>query len=125
MSDEIDVRTRALLGALDPDRRDPGYWHRFQLWVVNAAAPELARRRRATRATVSEVVFSWWRMLVPTALVTAVLAAVLLLRERRVDEPVAYVDVGELLMEGIEAPEMPSFEIAAPDGGIELVNEVF
>ena len=125
MSDEIDVRTRALLAALDPERRDPGYWQRFQVWVVNAAAPELARRRRAAGATVSEVVFSWWRMLVPTALVTAVLAAALLLRERRVDDPVAYVDMDELLMEGVEAPEMPSFEVAAPDGGIELVNDIF
>ena len=125
MSDEIDVHTRTLLAVLDPERRDPGYWRRFHAWVVTAAAPELARRRRAARATVSEVVLSWWRMLVPTALVTAVLAAALLMRERPADEPVAYVDVDELLVEGIEAPEMPRFEVEAPDGGIELVNEAF
>ena len=125
MSDEIDVRTRELLAALDPGAGDPGYWHRFHLWVVNSAGPELARRRRAAATSVSDVVFSWWRTLVPAALVTAVLAAALLRRESPEVPPVAYVDVDEILMEGIEAPEMPAFEMAVPDGGIELVNEIF
>ena len=125
MNDEIDVRTRELLSMLDPGMTDPGYWPRFHHWVVNAAGPELARRRRAAASTVSGVVLSWWRTLVPVALVTAVLAAAMLVRQRPSATPVAYVDVDEILMVGIEAPEMPAFEMAAPDGGIELVNEVF
>ena len=44
MNDEIDVHTRELLSALDPEATDPGYWSRFHLWVVDAAAPQLARQ---------------------------------------------------------------------------------
>ncbi len=125
MNDEIDVRTRKLLSALDPEGTDPGYWYRFHAWVVDSAAPQLARRRRLGSSTVSEVMFSWWRTVVPAALATAALAAAMLLHERPPAAPVAYVDVDEILMVGIEAPEMPSFEMASPDGGIVLVNEVF
>jgi hypothetical protein len=125
MSDQIDARTRELLSMLDPEGVDPGYWHRFHHWVVNSAGPQLARRRRAAALTVSDVVFSWWRTLVPAALATAMLATAMLMRERPSVEPVAYVDVDEILMVGIEAPEMPTFEMADPDGAIVLVNEVF
>ena len=125
MNEEIDLELQALLAALDPDRTDPGYWHRFHRWVVNAAGPELARRRRAARATVSEVVTSWWRTLVPTAAMAAALAAFMLLRQDAPSAPVAYVDVDEMLLEGIDAPVMPAFETAGPDGDVIVVNEVF
>jgi anti-sigma-K factor RskA len=125
MNDEIDVHTRGLLSVLDSEATDPGYWYRFHRWVVDSAAPQLARRRRVAAATVSDVMFSWWRTLVPAALATAAVAAAMLMRGRPTTAPVAYVDVDEILMVGIEAPEMPSFEMASPDGGIVLVNEVF
>ena len=125
MNDEIDVRTRDILSALDPEGTDPGYWHRFHLWVVDSAAPQLARRRRLAGSSVSDVMFSWWRTLVPAALATAAVAAAMLWHDRPSPAPVAYVDVDEILMVGIEAPEMPSFEMATPDGAIVLVNEVF
>jgi len=125
MVEEIDVHVRALLATLDPERTDPGYWHRLHRWVVNGAGPELARRRRAVNATVSEVVISWWRTLVPTAAAAAALATFLLLRQEAPRAPVAYMDVDEMLLEGIDAPVMPVFETAGPDGGIMLVNEVF
>ena len=124
MNDEIDPQMRALLSTLDPERTDPGYWLRMQRWVVNGAGAELARRRRA-EATVSGVVISWWRTLVPTAAMAAALAAFLLFQPERVTQPVAYVDVDEMLLEGVDAPVMPAFETAGPDGGIVTVNEVF
>jgi hypothetical protein len=125
MNDEIDVRVRALLATLDPDRMDPGYWHRFHRWVVNAAGPELVRRRRVLNATVSEVVISWWHTLVPTAAMAAAAAAFMLLRQDAPRAPVAYVDLDEMLLDGVEAPVMPAFETAGPEGEIILVNEVF
>ena len=110
---------------LDPERSDPGYWGRVHRWVVTAAAPELARRRRAAGANVSDVMLSWWRALVPAALATALLAVMMLLQERPEPAPVAYVDMSEILVVGVEVPDMPSFEIAAPNGAIELVNEIY
>ena len=110
---------------LDPDRSDPGYWYRLPRWILTAAAPELARRRRAVGATVGDVMLSWWRALMPAALAMALLAALMLFRECRGSTPVAYVDMSEALVEGVEIPDMPSFEIAAPDGAIEFVNEIY
>lgn len=125
MNDQMDARTRELLSTLDPEGSDPGYWRRFHRWVVNTAGPELARRRLAANVTVSDVMVSWWRALVPAAVATAVLAGMMLLRERVSPPPVAYVDMAEMLVAGVEAPEMPSFETTGPDGGIVLVNEAF
>ena len=124
-NDEIDLHVRAMLSTLDPERTDPGYWHRMHRWVVNSAAPELARRRRAVEATVSEVVISWWRALVPTAAMAGALAAFLLYQPERPAAPVAYVDLDEMLLEGVDAPVMPAFETAGPDGGVVTVSEVF
>jgi hypothetical protein len=125
MTEDVDLHVQALLATLDPDRTDPGYWHRLHRWVVNAAGPELARRRRAVDATVSEVVISWWRTLVPTAAMAAALSAFLLLRQDAPRQPVAYMDVDEMLLEGIDAPVMPAFEAANAEGDIILVNEAF
>ena len=125
MTERFDAPGQELLAALDPDRADPGYWYRFHRWVVAAAAPELARRRRAAGATVGDVILSWRRTLVPAALVTVLLAATMLLRGRPGPAPVTYVDMTEVLAEGVEMPDMPSFEIAAPDGAIEIANEIY
>ena len=125
MSDDIGHGMREMLATLDPERSDAGYWHRFHRWVLNAAAPELARRRRKRPMTVSEMVFSWWRALVPIAMATAALAGALLLSERPNASPVANLDVEEMLLEGTEAPVMPVFETAAPDGEIVLASEPF
>jgi hypothetical protein len=122
--DEIDAHVQALLGALDPARTDPGYWSRMHLWVMNSAGPELARRRRVAAATVSEVVLSWWQTLVPTAAMAAALAAFLLFRQQPKAAPVAYMDVEEMVTEGVQGPVMPSFETADAEGGIVMVNEI-
>jgi hypothetical protein len=125
VSEPIDDGIRALLATLDPERSDPGYWLRFQRWAVNSAAPELARRRRLAAATVSDVMMSWWRTLVPTAAVAALLAGFVLLRDQTPEAPIAYMNVDEQILEGVEAPVMPAFEMADADGGIVVVNEVF
>ena len=122
--DEVDAHVQSLLAALDPGRTDPGYWSRMHRWVVNSAGPELARRRRVAAATVSEVVASWWQTLVPTAAMAAALAAFLLFRQQPKSAPVAYMDVEEMVTEGVQGPEMPSFETADADGVIVMVNEI-
>jgi len=124
MIDRPEGPTRELLALIDPERTDPGYWPRFHGWVMAAAGAELARRRPA-RATVEDVVLSWWRALVPAAVVAVLLAVALLLRDAPADAPVAYVDMDEILVVGVEAPDMPAFEATAPDGAIELVNEIY
>ena len=127
MNEDIDAGIRSLLVSLDPERTDPGYWHRFHRWVVSSAVVELARRRRR-EATVSEVMFSWWRTVVPIAAVAAVLAGFFLARELDPPEPALRapdMTMDELLREGMDAPVMPSFETADPGGAIVVVNEIY
>ena len=127
MNEDIDVGIRSLLVTLDPERTDPGYWHRFHRWVVTSAVGELAKRRRR-EATVSEVMFSWWRTVVPIAAVAAALAWFVLvqaLAEPSAAVPMPDMTMDELLREGMEAPVMPSFESADPGGAIVVVNEVY
>jgi hypothetical protein len=87
------------LGALDPGERAPGYWRNFERTVLAAARPELARRRRLAEITVSEVVFSWSRALVPAAMVAAATAAFLITRS---EESRRFVRLEEALAEGIQ-----------------------
>lgn len=91
------------LRALDPERIEPGYWARFQRRILEAAAPELARRRSLRDVTLDEVMFSWARTVVPTALLAAAVAGLVLLQDAR-PEPAASVsaDVEEALLEGLE-----------------------
>lgn len=66
--------------ALDPGWTDPGYWARFQERTLALVEPELVRRRRVgERITVSEVVTSWSRALVPVAMAAAAVAVTVLL----------------------------------------------
>jgi hypothetical protein len=62
------------------------------------AGAELARRRRAAEVTVSDVVFSWSRALVPAAVVAS-LAAFFALKQGAVDTP-APIRLEEILWEG-------------------------
>jgi hypothetical protein len=90
------------LGALDPAERSPSYWSDFKRAVLVAARPELARRQRLAELTVSEVVFSWSRALVPAAVMAAATAGLLLFRS---DESGPFVRLEEALSEGIEVSE--------------------
>lgn len=91
------------LRALDPERIEPGYWARLQRGILEAAAPELARRRSLRDVTLDEVMFSWARTVVPTALLAAAVAGLVLLQDAR-PEPTGSVsaDVEEALLEGLE-----------------------
>jgi hypothetical protein len=73
-----DIEPRLPLGSLDPATGDPGYWERFHDRVMKAVAPELARRR-ALPLTVSGLLLSWSRLLVPGAAAAAVVAGLLLM----------------------------------------------
>jgi hypothetical protein len=81
-SDEMgrDMELAEALGALDPESLDPNYWFRFKGWVLTEAGPELARRRLMADLTVVDLLTSWSRTIVPTALVAAVMAGIVLLR---------------------------------------------
>lgn len=68
----------AALRHLDPGHDDPGYWLRFHRTVMAAARGELERRRRLPDLTVSELLTSWGRMVVPTAMAAAAVALLLL-----------------------------------------------
>lgn len=76
-------RARIPLEPLDPGSADPGYWARFEREALARATEELARRLAAHGVMapgVGELLVSWWRSLVPAALVAAVLAGFLLTR---------------------------------------------
>ena len=126
MREDIDGGVREVLTTLDPERMDPGYWHRFHRWSMNSAGAELVRRRRGADASVSGVMLSWWRTLVPTAVVAAILAGFFLLRDGTpLQQPLVYMSVDELILDGIDVPVMPAFETADSDGGIVVVNEAY
>jgi hypothetical protein len=76
---------------------------RFRAWVMNGAARELARRRMMARMTVGDVVQSWSRALIPTALLAAVLAGIVLWRS---GAPLP-ISVEELLVSEIEGETIP------------------
>jgi len=75
-----DVELAQALSRLDPASDDPNYWLRFRSWVMTGASRELARRRMVARVTVGDVVQSWARALVPTALLAAAAAGFLMWR---------------------------------------------
>jgi hypothetical protein len=75
----VDPRLRRLLGALDPAAADETYWPRFHRAILRQSASELARRRALADLSVTELVSSWARAVVPTALLAAAVAGLLLL----------------------------------------------
>jgi hypothetical protein len=112
-------RDRELAEALyliDPASQDPTYWLRFRTWVTNGAALELARRRMVAQLTVGDVVHSWARALVPTALLAAVLAGILLWRVGSVPP----ITVEELLVSEIKGETIPM--MASPARTFEAVS---
>lgn len=102
-----DPELAAWLRSLDPGTEDPNYWLRFRSWVMETAAPELARRRLVADVTVGDVLQSWSRTLVPTALLAAAVAGLALLRGPVVPEasPMA---VEELLVSELGDDPIPA-----------------
>ena len=92
-----DMALAEALASLDPATEAPNYWFLFRGWVMTGAAGELARRRVIAELTISDVLASWSRTLVPTALLAATIAGTMLLQAR--DAPSArHVGVEELLV---------------------------
>ncbi|HSW28031.1 MAG TPA: hypothetical protein VLH75_00940 [Longimicrobiales bacterium] len=99
-----DVGVASALGFLDPASRDPGFWMRFQARVLQGAAPELARRRLMADLTVGDVLTGWARALVPTAVLAAAVAALVLIRLTPAPLPAT---VEDLLTAGIQTRTIP------------------
>jgi len=105
------VRLSKALESLDPATEDPNYWVRFRGWVLTGAARELARRRLVAQLTVGDVMTSWARMVVPTAVLAAALAGVLLIRAEATTTPQEAVPL-------LLAPD-------ATEGVVALAAEIF
>ena len=108
-TDELgrDMEVAAWLEAMDPASVEPNYWLRFQSRVLIDAAPELARRRLMTDLTVGEVMSSWARAVIPTAVLAAAFAGILVVRGPAQIAP-APVGVEELLLAEVEGATIPA-----------------
>lgn len=126
-SDGPDPILSRTLGTLDPVRRDPGYWLRFHSRVIRAAGRELARRRMLADMTVPDLLVSWGRALVPTAMLAAAAGAFVLFRSQA-PEPVLPVGVEEQLAEGIDGAPIPvvlTSEDQPDAGGVIFASEAY
>ena len=124
----VDAELREVLVQLDPERDRPGYWARFHRSVVQRAALELARRRRATALTVSGMVTSWARTVVPSALMAAAVAGLILLRAPAEPTEVQPIGLEAVLAEGLEGQPIPAVlgDETFPDAdGILFAAEIF
>ena len=99
------------LSVLDPGLDDPGYWPRFLSLVMERASGELSRRRLAAEVGVTDLLQSWSVPVLRAALVAAVIAGVLLLR----DGPATTLGVEEALTMELEDRTLPDF-MAQPQG---------
>ena len=116
----IDPEIGAVLSELDPARRDSNYWLRFRWWVVSGAAAELARRRRAARLTVGDVLESWARTLVPTAALVVAVACMLLFSE---DESAG--DFPPLVVEELVVNEVEGAVVPLDAAALTFASEIF
>jgi len=94
------------LESLDPASVDPNYWFRFRGWVMTGAAAELARRRLMAELTVGDVLNSWSRAVLPTALLAAAMAGLMLMQPTEAPVETA-IALEELLVSEIRAETVP------------------
>ena len=126
-TDELgrDMEIASLLESVDPASADPNYWLRFQSWVLKNAAPELARRRLMTELTMGDVMTSWARTVIPTAVLAAALAGLFLFRGQAAPAP-RPVGVEELLVAGVEGATIPvALSTEEAGSAIAFASEVF
>jgi hypothetical protein len=100
-----DIELATALAVLDPAQPDPNYWMRFREWVVTSSAGELARRRLMAELTMGDVMSSWARTLVPTAVAAAAIAGFMLRAPANDRQQV--VSVEELLTSDVEGETIP------------------
>jgi hypothetical protein len=117
-----DVELGRALAVFDPGAEDESYWQRFRGRVSAAAVPELMRRRLMIGLTVSDVLHSWARTVVPTAMVAATLAALLLIRSHAVSAPLP-LGVEEMLVSDVELT-IP-MALAPSDASLTFIADVF
>lgn len=125
-SDELgrDMELAEALSVLDPARGDPNYWLRFRSWVMGAAARELTRRRLMAQLTVGDVMRSWARTVLPTAVATALVAGLLLIRSSSLSAPLP-IGVEELLVSEIQGETIPMMLEADESGAVAFASEIF
>jgi hypothetical protein len=113
----VDRDLKEAFQSLDPASHDPNYWFRFRGWVMTDAARELARRRLMADLTVADVLNSWSRTVLPTALLAAAMAGVMLMRTA---EPPVETAIGleELLVSELPAETVPVLLSADAAAGI-------
>ena len=111
----VDVRLSRALESLDPATEDPNYWFRFRGWVMTGAARELARRRFVAQLTVGDVMNSWARMVVPTAVLAAAVAGLLLVRAEATTNPLP-MGLEELLVSEIPDETVPLLPLEGTAG---------
>lgn len=122
-----DREVASILEAVDPAKADPNYWLRFQSWVMEAAAPELARRRLMADLTMGEVMTGWARAVVPTALLAAAVAALIFVQGiSSGDRQATAVSVEELLVAGMERETIPeALDIGEAEASVAFAAERF
>lgn len=111
-----DTRLAEALKALDPASHDPNFWVRFHSRIMAGANRELARRRLVVDLTIGDVLVSWARTVVPTALAAAAVAFLMLTRPvpAAVQQP---ADVEDLLLSDVPAESVPAI-LSASDGTV-------
>jgi hypothetical protein len=92
-----EIEPKVPIDALDPARREPGYWVRFHRSVMKAAGPELARRASAGVPSLEDLLASWSRLFAPGAVAVAALAGLLLVADTDRVLPLPMAGVEELL----------------------------
>jgi hypothetical protein len=102
-----DPQVASALAPVDPAHADPSYWIRFQSRVMQSAAPELARRRLMADLGVADVVTGWARALVPTAMLAAAIAMLILMRNAPTVDLADSMTVEDILTAGIETQTIP------------------
>ena len=127
MTDELgrDMGLAAALEYLDPARQDPAYWVRFRGWVMSSAGGELARRRLMAKLTIEDVVSSWARAVLPTAMLAAAVAGLVLLRGPALEDPVL-LGIEELLLTDLQGLSIPmTLSQGIPEASVSFASEVF
>ncbi len=125
-----DLGLSELLAGLDPGHGDQTYWPRFHRSVMAQTLAELGRRRVIANLTVSQIMHSWARTVLPTAAAAAAVAAIVLLRPvpSPLQVPAGMIAVEEALMEGLDGQPIPDVlsDEGVPGGsGATFASEIF
>ena len=123
--DGRDSQVSAWLSALDPGHGDAAYWVKFHGSAMEKGRFELARRRREADLSVTGLVSSWSRALVPAALAAAA-AAGLVLAETSAPTATEYdLLVEDVLTMGMAEPIPSVVDDDDENLGLFLASEIY